>query len=141
MSLTLNQIITQIKGFGTSHPQLNTVLFGEFVEKLDSEDIIYPAMFFDLADAAISEKQIQYNLNIYIMDRHLVETDALEVLSDTNLIMQDIVAEIRNNSNDWETGINIPITYFREADPDFLAGVRADVSLTLDSLNNRCQIP
>lgn len=98
-------------------------------------------MFFDLADAAISEKQIQYNFNIYIMDRHLVETDALEVLSDTNLIMQDIVAEIRNNSNDWETGINIPITYFREADPDYLAGVRADVSLTLDSLNNRCQIP
>jgi hypothetical protein len=141
MSLTLNQIITQIKGFGTNHPQLNTVLFGEFVEKLDDQDIIYPAMFFDLGDAAISEKQIQYNLNIYIMDRHLVETDALEVLSDTNLIMQDIVAEIRNNSNDWETGINIPITYFREADPDYLAGVRADVSLTLDSLNNRCQIP
>jgi hypothetical protein len=141
MSLTLNQIITQIKGFGTNHPQLNTVLFGEFVEKLDDADIIYPAMFFDLADAAISEKQIQYNFNIYIMDRHLVETDALEVLSDTNLIMQDIVAEIRNNSNDWETGINIPITYFREADPDYLAGVRADVSLTLDSLNNRCQIP
>ena len=94
MSLTLNQIITQIKGFGTSHPQLNTVLFGEFVEKLDDADIIYPAMFFDLADAEISEKQIQYNFNIYIMDRHLVETDALEVLSDTNLIMQDIVAEI-----------------------------------------------
>lgn len=141
MSLTLNQIISQINGFGSNHPQLNTVLFGEFAEKLDSEDVIYPAMFFDLADASISEKQITYNLNIYIMDRHLVETDALEVLSDTNLIMQDIVAEIRNNSNDWVTGTNIPITYFREADPDYLAGVRADVSLTLDSLNNRCQIP
>lgn len=141
MSLTLNQIITQINGFGTSHPQLNTVLFGEFAEKLDGEDIIYPAMFFDLADASISEKQISYNLNIYIMDRHLVEADGLEVLSDTNLIMQDIIAKIRNNTNDWETGINIPITYFREAEPDFLAGVRADVSLTTDSLNNRCQIP
>jgi|GEM_PF-1387812 hypothetical protein len=141
MSLTLNQIIKQIQGFGTSHPQLKTVLFGEFSDKLDSDDILYPAMFFDLGAAAISQKQITYNLSLYILDRHLVETDALEVLSDTNLIMQDIVAEIRNNSNDWETGFNIPLTYYREYDPDFLAGVQADIQLTLDSLNNRCQIP
>lgn len=141
MSKTLNQIVSQIQGFGTSHPQLKTVLFGEFAEKLDSEDIQYPAMFFDLTGGNVLEKQISYNLSIFILDRHLVEADGLEVLSDTNLIMQDIVAKLRNNVNDYEVGTTIPLNYVREYDPDYLAGVQADITLTTDSLNNRCQIP
>lgn len=141
MSKTLNQIVSQIQGFGTSHPQLKTVLFGEFAEKLDDQDIEYPAMFFDLTGGSVLEKQITYNMSIFILDRHLVETDGLEILSDTNLIMQDIIAELRNNVNDYEVGTTIPLVYVREYDPDYLAGVQADITLTTDSLNNRCQIP
>jgi hypothetical protein len=89
----------------------------------------------------VIEKQITYNMSIFILDRHLVETDGLEILSDTNLIMQDIIAELRNNVNDYEVSTTIPLVYVREYDPDFLAGVQADVTLTTDSLNNRCQIP
>lgn len=139
--MTLNQIISQIKSYGTSHPQINYVLFGEFSDKLDDEDVTYPAMFIDLQSANFLSKQLSYTFNIYLLDRHLQETDALEVLSDMSLVAEDIVARLRTPSNTWVTDDNIAVTFFREADPDFLAGVRIDATLTLPSLNNRCQIP
>ena len=139
--MTLNQIVAQIKSYGTTHPQIKTVYFGAFSDKLDDNDVVYPAMFFDLSDAAIGQKLITYNFSIYILDRHLVETDALEVLSDTDLIAQDIVANFRNPTNTWVTGDNIAVTYVTEDSPDYLAGTNITISVTLPSLNNRCQIP
>jgi hypothetical protein len=58
-----------------------------------------------------------------------------------SLVAEDIVAELRTPSNQWITGDNLNVTFFREAEPDFLAGVRIDATLTLPSINNRCQIP
>lgn len=139
--MTLNQIITQIKSYGVNHPQINYVLFGEFADKLDDEDVTYPAMFLDLQSANFSAKQLSYVFNIYLLDRHLQETDALEVLSDMSLVAEDMVASLRTPTNTWVVDDTLPMQFFREADPDFLAGVRIDVTLTLPSLNNRCQIP
>lgn len=139
--MTLNQITAQITSYGTSHPQINTVYFGDFADKLDDTDMVYPAMFFDVDNATFSAKQLSYTFSIYLLDRHLVETDALEVLSDMSLVAEDIVAELRTPSNQWITGDNLNVTFFREAEPDFLAGVRIDATLTLPSINNRCQIP
>lgn len=139
--MTLNNIIQTIKSYGESHPQINYVYFGEFSDKLDDEDVTYPAMFIDLDNASVLAKQISYTFNIYLLDRHLQETDALEVLSDMGLVAEDIVARLRTPSNEWVTSDNLPLTFFRESDPDFLAGVRIDATLTLPSLNNRCQIP
>ena len=139
--MTLNQIIKQIKSYGENHPQINYVLFGEFADKLDDEDVTYPAMFIDLQSANFSAKQLSYVFNIYLLDRHLQETDALEVLSDMSLVAEDMVALFRAPTTTWVVDDSLPMQFFREADPDFLAGVRIDVTLTLPSLNNRCQIP
>lgn len=139
--MTLNQITTQIKSYGLNHPQINYVLFGEFADKLDDEDVTYPAMFIDLQSANFSAKQLSYVFNIYLLDRHLQETDALEVLSDMSLVAEDMVALFRAPTTTWVVDDSLPMQFFREADPDFLAGVRIDVTLKLPSLNNRCQIP
>jgi hypothetical protein len=139
--MTLNQIVKQITGYGTSHPQINTVYFGDFADKLDDADVIYPAMFYDLESGNFLAKQLSFSFSIYLLDRHLVETDAQEVLSDMSLVAEDIVARLRTPSNEWITSDNINVQFFREAEPDYLAGVRLDVSITLPSINNRCQIP
>jgi hypothetical protein len=109
--------------------------------RLSNGDVTYPAMFFGLESASMLAKQIQYTFSLYFMDRQLQETEGLEVLSDMTLVAQDIVAELRNNANEWIVGDNIAMTYFVEEDPDYLAGVRLDVTFTLPSINNRCQIP
>jgi hypothetical protein len=139
--MTLNNIIQQITGYGTSHPQINTVYFGDFADKLDDAEVVYPAMFYDLESGNFLAKQLSFSFSIYLLDRHLVETDAQEVLSDMSLVAEDIVARLRTPSNEWITSDNINVTFFREAEPDYLAGVRLDVSITLPSINNRCQIP
>jgi hypothetical protein len=139
--MTLNNIIAQITSYGTSHPQINTVYFGDFADKLDDADVIYPAMFYDLNGGNFLAKQLSFSFSIYLLDRHLLETGAQEVLSDMSLVAEDIVARLRTPSNEWITSDNINVQFFREAEPDYLAGVRLDVTITLPSINNRCQIP
>jgi hypothetical protein len=139
--MTLNQIVSQITSYGTSHPQINTVIFGDFADKLDDADVVYPAMFYDLTGGNFLAKQLSFSFSIYLLDRHLVETGAQEVLSDMSLVAEDIVARLRTPSNEWITSDNINVQFFLEAEPDYLAGVRLDVTITLPSINNRCQIP
>ena len=69
------------------------------------------------------------------------EINETEVLSDMTLVGQDIVAELRSPTEEWIIGDNAPITYYTESDPDYLAGIKIDITLKLSSLNNTCQIP
>jgi hypothetical protein len=140
--MTLNQIIKQITEFGNNHEQIKFVYFGDVWERLSNGEVTYPAMFFNLNDAQILAKQIQYNFSIYVMDRMLMEeTNETEVLSDMTLVGQDMVANLRNHIYNWVVSDNMSVTFYTESDPDYLAGIKIDFSLTLSSLNDTCQIP
>jgi hypothetical protein len=141
MALTLNQIVKKLTDYGNQHAQINFVLYGDVFDHLSQGEVVYPAMFFNLDSCQIFAKEIQYTFGIYFMDRQIETTEELEVMSDQLLTAQDIIAQIRNNSNEWKVADGIPMTLFVESEPDVLAGVRADISITLASLNNRCQIP
>lgn len=140
--MTLNQIVKQITTFANNHEQIKFVYFGDVWERVSNGEVTYPAMFFSLTDAQILAKQIQYNFSIYVMDRMLMEeTNETEVLSDMTLIGQDMVASLRSPEYNWTASDNMPMTFYTESDPDYLAGVKIDFSLTLSSLNDTCQIP
>jgi hypothetical protein len=140
--MTLNQIVKQITEFGNNHEQIKFVYFGDVWERLSNGEVTYPAMFFNLNDAQILAKQIQYNFSIYVMDRMLMEeTNETEVLSDMTLVGQDMVASLRDHIYNWIVSDNMSVTFYTESDPDYLAGVKIDFSLTLSSLNDTCQIP
>jgi hypothetical protein len=140
--MTLNQVVAQITEIGNRHKQINFVYFGDVWERLSNGEVTYPAMFFTLTSAQLLAKQIQYNFSIYVMDRMLSEeTNETDVLSDTTLIGEDIMALMRNNTYQWIIGDNAPITFYTESDPDYLAGIKIDLTLTLPSINNRCQVP
>lgn len=142
MGLTLNQIVKQITEFGNNHEQINFVYFGDVWERLSNGEVTYPAMFFTLIDAQILAKQIQYNFSIYVMDRMLMEeTNETEVLSDMTLVGQDMVAKLRSPEYNWIASDNMTLSFYTESDPDYLAGVKIDFTLTLSSLNDTCQIP
>ena len=108
MSLSLNQITKQITTLGNDHEQINFVYFGDVWERLSNGEVTYPAMFFNIEDVSISAKQIQYIFGIYFMDRQIENTEELEVMSDQILTAQDIIAQIRNNANEWIVGDSIP---------------------------------
>lgn len=139
--LTLNQTIKLISDLGLAHEQINTVYFGDVWEFLKTDNI-YPAMFFSLTGSSISGKQLNLDFSLFFLDRQLQdESNENEVLSDQLLIAQDIISMMRYPKFDWEIGDQVSIEFFTEEKEDFLAGVKADVSVSFPMLSDRCQVP
>lgn len=140
--MTLNQIVKELTTIGNSHEQINFVYFGDVWERLSNGEVTYPAMFMTLTGANFGAKEIVYSFSLYFMDRMLMEeTNETEVLSDMTLVGQDMVASLRDHIYNWVVSDNMSVTFFTESDPDYLAGLKIDFSLTLSSLNDTCQIP
>jgi hypothetical protein len=103
-------------------------------------------MFFTLTGATIGAKEIAYSFSMYFMDRMLIEeTNETEVLSDMTQVAGDIVAQLRYPEDysivTWTPSQSMPLSFFTESDPDLLAGVKLDTTLTVPFLNDRCQVP
>lgn len=144
--MTLNQIVKELTTIGNDHEQINFVYFGDVWERLSNGEVTYPAMFFTLTGANVLSKEIGYQFSLYFMDRMLSEeTNETEVLSDMTQVAGDIVAQLRYPTDygkvTWAVNQNLPLTFYTESDPDYLAGVKLDITLTVPFINNRCEVP
>jgi len=144
--MTLNQIVKELTKIGNDHEQINYVYFGDVWERISNGEVTYPAMFMTLTGASFGAKDIGYSFSLYFMDRMLMEeTNETEVLSDMTQVAGDIVAQLRYPEDysivTWSLNQNLPITFYTESDPDLLAGVKLDITLTLPFINDRCQVP
>jgi hypothetical protein len=144
--MTLNQIVKELTKLGNDHEQINFVYFGDVWERLSNGEVTYPAMFFTLTGATVGSKEIGYSFSLYFMDRMLMEeTNETEVLSDMTQVAGDIVAQLRYPEDysivTWTPSQSMPLSFFTESDPDLLAGVKLDTTLTVPFLNDRCQVP
>jgi hypothetical protein len=140
--LTLNQTIKLISDIASSHEQINTVFFGDVWEFLAQTDNVYPAMFYSLTGSSIAAKELTMNFSLFFMDRQLQdESNENDVLSDQLLIAQDIVSMLRFPKFDWDIGDNVTLEFFTENEKDYLAGVKADITLSFPMLSDRCQVP
>lgn len=140
--LTLNQTIKLISDLGSAHEQINTVYFGDVWEFLSQSDNVYPAMFYTLTGSSISGKSLNLDFSLFFLDRQLQdESNENEVLSDQLLIAQDIISMMRYPKFDWEIGDQVSMEFFTEKEEDYLAGVKADVTVSFPMLSDRCQVP
>lgn len=140
--LTLNQTIKLISDIASSHEQINTVFFGDVWEFLAQTDNVYPAMFYSLTGSSIAAKELTMNFSLFFLDRQLQdESNENDVLSDQLLIAQDIVSMLRFPKFDWDIGDNVTLEFFTENEKDYLAGVKADITLSFPMLSDRCQVP
>lgn len=144
--MTLNQIVKELTTIGNDHEQINFVYFGDVWERLSNGEVTYPAMFFTLTGANVLSKEVGYQFSLYFMDRMLnEETNETEVLSDMTQVAGDIVAQLRYPTDygkvTWTVNQNLPLTFYTESDPDYLAGVKLDITLTVPFINNRCEVP
>lgn len=142
-TLTLNQVVKQIKEIAEAHDQINTVFYGDFDEFLGmSADNVYPAMYFDLTTANIAGRNLNLGFSLYFFDRMLAEkSNETEALSDLLSITQDIIAQLRFNEFEFEMSDNTTLTPITEDTPDLLVAFKADISLELPFTADRCQVP
>ena len=141
--MTLNQVVKTITDLGNAHQQIKSVYFGDLADYLSrGTDNTYPSLYFDLTGGSVQERGVTLNFSLYFFDRMLhEETNETEVLSDMLEVCQDIIAQLRANTFDFDEGLNAILTFFTEDTPDLLAGVRADISIELTFIANRCQVP
>lgn len=141
--MTLNNIVTTITNLANAHQQIKSVYFGDLADYLSrGSDNVYPSLYFDLTGGNIAEKSLVLNFSLYFFDRMLhEETNETEVLSDMLEVCQDIIAQLRSQSFEFDEGLSATLNFFTEDTPDYLAGVRADITLDLPFLANRCVVP
>lgn len=141
--MTLNQVITEIRTIGEKHEQIKFVYLGDPWNRLSDGEITYPALFYNLQDNySYTKKEVEYKFSIVLLDRQLSEnSNEFEVLSDMDLIAQDVITQLRSPRQKWIIGDIISVVPFVESEPDYLAGVRFDISLTLPFWNDGCNPP
>ena len=141
--MTLNNIVQTITNLANAHQQIKSVYFGDLADYLSrGSDNVYPSLYFDLTGGNIAERSLVLNFSLYFFDRMLhEETNETEVLSDMLEVCQDIIAQLRSQSFEFDEGLSATLNFFTEDTPDLLAGVRADITLDLPFLANRCIVP
>ena len=150
MALTLNQVLSRIRTLSLSHRQINSFYFGEVPEFDANGDVDYMACFAEQLPGTIDRSQhLQFfNFRIYLVDRVLVSEDTegneQDVLSDTASVAADLVAMLmyyENTGDDWVVSEVNPVTPITEQLNDMVAGVFVEVSIGVEFIADRCQVP
>jgi hypothetical protein len=143
--MTLNQIIKKVQIAAESHKQVNKFVCGE--NAMPQENVEYYPLVWLVPngfDFDSENKSVTYRFLLMILDRHFEsQSNMIEVLSDTALILQDIVTLLKRNSYEEEVlfSINGSAEPFIDAKTDVVAGYGIDLLANVPYLESYCDIP
>jgi hypothetical protein len=143
--MTLNQIIQQVQTAAESHQQVNKFVCGE--NAMAEEEVkFYPLVWLvpNGFDFDSEGKTVTYQFLIMVIDRHFEsQSNLIEILSDTALILQDIITLLKRNSYEesigWST--NAKAEPFIDGKTDVIAGYGLEISCVVPYLESYCDIP
>ncbi len=143
--ITLNTIIDAFEDFSASHSQINT-FSADQTYNFQSRTNIYPAVILVPASSTISDGKLKFVFQIFVLDKlNKDRSNTNEVLSDTSLIMADIIAEFDDNYDTYGFMLDDPdisIDPIVEEFDDVLAGwVATNFSIQIPYGRNDCVIP
>jgi hypothetical protein len=144
--MTLNQIVSRMKSLALSHKQLRTAYFGDPWE-FDSTEIVYGACFIQQIPGTITrEDHLQkFGFRVFFLDRVGVSEDTegneTEVLSDMSSVAADYLAMLNYYEDDFLTDAVSPFQSVTEVLNDMVSGVYVDITIGVDYLADRCQVP
>jgi len=147
---TLTNILTELKTFATNHKQIKgSFYFGERLNANALKSVKYPFLFceFNSNASVVGENYDSYNFGFTILDcpNQTIETEfnKIEILSDTKLIANDIVAYFRYTDFNTYLVIDLPVTMspVENVFDDNNIGWTFKVNLKLNQGLNTCDIP
>lgn len=142
--MTINQVKKLLNDLADDHKMINDFGWGDIWEIGESQSITYPLMYCTPQQSNLSVSGKTFNLNISIIFADLVygdEKNSDDVINDQMLICQDIIAQLKSDTFDFTLGTNVTIDFFSERLSDLVAGVRADITLALPYVSDRCAVP
>lgn len=140
--MTITEIKKILNDLADAHFQINDFGWGDVWEIGESESIVYPLMYCTMQNSNINGKVFNFNISIIFADLVFAdEKNEDSVIADQMLICQDIIAQLRSEKWDFTLGQNVSIAFFTERLSDLVAGVRADISLAIPYVADRCAVP
>lgn len=147
--MTLNQVVARLERVTLNHKQLNHFYFGDMVEWLANGEVVYPAVFVDVATGGISKdnRQTGWDFDIWFCDLVNVSADArgneLEVQSDLTSIAEDFKAMLSYTGwqDDWDIGESSAFAYYKEKFEDLVLACKMSVRIDVRFDSNRCEVP
>jgi len=143
--MTLNQIIQTIQSASESHKQVNKFIVGEL--DFTEENLKYYPLVWLVPNGFNFDtegKKVVYNFMLMVLDRHFEsQTNMIEVLSDTALIMQDIITLCKRNTYQDEVffSVNGNAEAIMDNKADILAGYGVEVNVEVPYSESYCDIP
>jgi hypothetical protein len=146
--MTLNQVLERIRINCLAHKQINRFFFGKEWELLNDKKSEYACVLCEDQGGSIDRSRNARILNfrLYFLDLVNVSEDTegneQEVLSDMLSVAEDIIALLnRYEYEDWMIQETSSLQLITEVYDDMNAGVYIDVSISVDYLTDRCQVP
>jgi len=143
--MTLNQIISTIQTASESHKQVNKFIVGEL--DFTEENLKYYPLVWLVPNGFNFDtegKKVVYNFMLMVLDRHFEsQTNMIEVLSDTALIMQDIITLCKRNTYEDEVffSVNGNAEAIMDNKADILAGYGVEINVEVPYSESYCDIP
>jgi hypothetical protein len=143
--MTLNQIISEIQSASESHKQVNKFIVGEL--DFTEENLKYYPLVWLVPNGFNFDtegKKVVYNFMLMVLDRHFEsQTNMIEVLSDTALIMQDIITLCKRNTYQDEVffSVNGNAEAIMDNKADILAGYGVEINVEVPYSESYCDIP
>lgn len=146
--MTLNQVESRLKALALSHRQIRSCEFGNVSDFLNKPDNDYPVCFFQDSNGTIdlSQRVKTFNYKICLLDlvNNSVDTasNEREVMSDMIEVSVDLLALIDDpNYQEWKLSV-VPFSFIGdEINSDIVAGVAADVSISVLTVKDKCAAP
>lgn len=143
--ISYNQVIALFQNIATAHEQVHSFGVGEawMVDARPEDQQLMPKVWLIPGQLDVQEYIMRYNLTLLCFD--LVqkdETNMEEVLSDTQLILLDIVKVLRAYPNSWFQIVDEPrLNPFVERFQEDVSGWRMDLVLQVDFNSSECDMP
>lgn len=152
---TFRGFVNDLQTIYEKHDQINDFGFG-FVEDITIKHVKegkvqYPYLFVIPGNTNVDERQVQYTIELVMMDRVINYTDEnlLDIMSDMNQILQDVVAQFaysytQQNGDYTDTyQIELPVQLrpFADKFDDYNCGYFATITITLGQPLDRCDAP
>src|SRR3990167_4318560 len=140
---TFVNIYDTFETIATAHKQINSFGFGDLTEIATSGTVEYSLMWVMPMGAVMRRGEVGNKYKILVMDKVLTgEVNELDVQSDTQQILLDVLAELKDNTRDVHLkDETITLEDFTERFSDDVTGWAADITLWVAYPTDRCSIP
>ena len=150
--MTYKQIVDRIKSVVYNHKILVDFGYGNLsdiktrsqndTDKGSDDQADYPYVFVNPTNHTRTQQSITYRFNLIVMEMAKDDEATLQVQSDCQQYIDDILAELRFGYGDQvDLTLNVNLTPFKERFQDTVAGMTASIEVVVPSALNQCIAP